>query len=121
MKGSSRRSCWAAADLGCARAMPRKMSQDYVNLADESGNLQEADLEEIAGHRFEKTKATSHKFTKKAPVIKIGKEDIEKIGQDMKLMTTMGYGYNSELDHSPHALFIELDELEGEAWEERAR
>ena len=33
----------------------------------------------------------------------------------------LGYGYNEEVDHTPHALFIELDELEGEEWEERAR
>jgi len=98
------------------KSSSRRMSQDYVNLADESGDLQEADLEEIAGHRFEKTRG-GHKIKK--PVIKIGKEDIEKIGHDMR--SGLGYGYNEEVDHTPHALFIELDELEGEEWEERAR
>ena len=33
------------------KSSSRRMSQDFVNLADESGELQEADLEEIAGHR----------------------------------------------------------------------
>jgi len=41
--------------------------------------------------------------------------------QDMKMMSRLGYGFKSELDHTPHALFIEMDELEGEEWEERAR
>ena len=31
-------------------------TENFVNLADQSGNLQEADLEKIAGHKFEKTK-----------------------------------------------------------------
>ena len=31
------------------------------------------------------------------------------------------YGHQSELDHTPHELFVEMDELEGEQWVERAR
>merc|ERR1712224_983673 len=54
-------------------------------------------------------------------MIKIGREDVELVGQDMKMMSRLGYGFKSELDHTPHALFIEMDELEGEEWEERAR
>ena len=30
-------------------------------------------------------------------------------------------GSRAEVDHSPHPLFIEMDELEGEEWQERAR
>ena len=101
----------------------RRPSENFVNLADESGNLQEADLEEIAGHRFEKTKggAVSKISHNKRSMIKIGREDVEMVGKDMKMMSRLGYGFKSELDHTPHALFIEMDELEGEEWEERAR
>ena len=31
------------------------------------------------------------------------------------------YGFQSALDHTPHELFVEMDELEGEQWVERAR
>ena len=31
------------------------------------------------------------------------------------------YGHRDTLDHTPHELFVEMDELEGEAWVERAR
>ena len=31
------------------------------------------------------------------------------------------YGHQSQLDHTPHELFVEMDELEGEQWVERAR
>ena len=101
----------------------RRPSENFVSLADESGDLQEADLEEIAGHRFEKTKGgAATKFSHgKRSMIKIGREDVEMVGQDMKMMSRLGYGFKSELDHTPHALFIEMDELEGEEWEERAR
>ena len=100
----------------------RKMSEDYVNLADESGHLQEVDLEEIAGHRFEKAKVSAPKYShKKQSLIKIGAEDVKQIGRDIRMLNTLGYGFNEELDHTPHALFIEMDELEGDEWEERAR
>jgi len=102
------------------KAGPRKMSTDYASLADESGNLQEADLEEIAGHRFEKTKGPSVHQPKRS-VMKIGRDELEDIGKDVRMMKSLGYGYDSELDHTPHALFIEMDELDGDQWEERAR
>jgi len=106
-----------------SRHQDRRPSENFVSLADESGDLQEADLEEIAGHRFEKTKGgAATKFSHgKRSMIKIGREDVEMVGQDMKMMSRLGYGFKSELDHTPHALFIEMDELEGEEWEERAR
>ena len=31
------------------------------------------------------------------------------------------HGFQSALDHTPHELFVEMDELEGEQWVERAR
>ena len=77
-----------------------------MNLAD--GNLKEADLEEIAGHRFEKTKggAVSKISHNKQSMIKIGREDeyVEMVGKDMKMMSRL----------TPHVLFIEMDELKGE-------
>ena len=87
-------------------------------LADESGHLQEADLEEIAGHRFEKLKQGS-RHPRKA-VFKIGKEDVAAIGKE-RAIAHLSYGFRDDCDHTPHALFIEMDELEGEEWEERAR
>ena len=31
------------------------------------------------------------------------------------------YGHQDTVDHTPHELFVEMDELEGEQWVERAR
>ena len=101
----------------------RKKSKEVKSLADESGNLQEADLEEIEGHRFEKSKGLSvPKYShNKRNVLKIGREDIEMMGQGGERERTFGYGHRTDIDHSPHPLFIEMDELEGEEWQERAR
>ena len=105
------------------KQVARSPSENFVNLADKSGNLQEADLEEIAGHRFEKIKggAVSKISHKKRSMIKIGREDVEMVGKDMKMMSRLGYGFKSELDHTPHTLFIKMDELKSEEWEEHAR
>ena len=99
----------------------RRPSENFVNLADKSGILQEADLEEIAGHRFEKIKggAVSKISHNKWSMIKIGREDVEMVGKDIKMMSRLGYGFKS--DHTPHALFIKMDELKGKEWEEHAR
>ena len=92
----------------------RKKSKEATSLADESGNLQEVDLEEIEGHRFEKSVPKySHSHNKK--VLKIGRDDME-MGE-----RTFGYGHRTDIDHTAHPLFIEMDELEGEEWQERAR
>ena len=98
-----------------------KMKTEATTLADESGNLQEADLEEIEGHRFEKAKGLSvPKYShNKRNVLKIGREDLEMEGTEKE--RTFGYGHRTDIDHSPHPLFIEMDELEGEEWQERAR
>ena len=31
------------------------------------------------------------------------------------------YGFKKDIDHTPHNLFVEMDELEGEMWVEKAR
>ena len=33
----------------------------------------------------------------------------------------LGYGFQKAADHTPHQLFVEMDELEGEEWVEKAR
>jgi len=81
---------------------------------DDEENLKEGDLEDIAGHRFEKSKGLSkHKITHGHHKGRVRVEH-----EDAK---DMGYGFRTELDHSPHELFIEMDELEGEEWVERSR
>ena len=94
----------------------RKKSKEVTSLADESGHLQEADLEEIEGHRFEKSKGLSvPKYSHNKKVLKVGRDDIE-MGE-----RTFGYGHRTDIDHTAHPLFIEMDELEGVEWQERAR
>jgi len=92
---------------------------------DDDENLKEGDLEEMAGHRFEKSKGmTKHKISHghhKPHMVRVGHEEAKDIGKDMKMMKSMGYGFRTELDHSPHELFVEMDELEGEEWVERSR
>jgi len=100
-----------------------KMSQNVLYEEDDVENLKEGDIEEIAGHRFEKAKGISkHKISHPKPgMVRVGHSEIKDIGKDLKMMSSMGYGYKTELDHSPHELFVEMDELEGEEWVERAR
>jgi len=87
------------------------MSQNGLCEEDDVENLKEGDIEEIAGHRFEKAKILSkHKISHPKDT-----------GKDLNTTRSMGYGYKTELDHSPHELFVEMDELEGEQWVERAR
>ena len=87
------------------------MSQNGLCEEDDIENLKEGDIEEIAGHRFEKAKILSkHKISHPKDT-----------GKDLNMTRSMGYGYKTELDHSPHELFVEMDELEGEQWVERAR
>jgi len=98
---------------------------DNIVHEDDDENLKEGDLEEIAGHRFEKSKGmTKHKISHghhKPHMVRVGQDEAKNIGKDMKMMKSMGYGFRTELDHSPHELFIEMDELEGEEWVERSR
>ena len=91
-----------------------KMSDNVLYEADEE-NLMEGDLEEVTGHRFEKEKGRSrHKISVQKPAyVKI---EVEELGTDRNR-----YGYQPGLDHRPHALFVEMDELEAEEWVERAR
>eukprot|EP00092_Neocalanus_flemingeri_P029142 GFUD01031630.1.p1 GENE.GFUD01031630.1~~GFUD01031630.1.p1 ORF type:complete len:1420 (+),score=451.00 GFUD01031630.1:163-4422(+) len=100
-----------------------KMSQNVLYEEEDVENLMEGDIEEIAGHRFEKAKGQSkHKISHTKPhMVRVGQSEIKDIGKDMKMMSSMGYGYRTELDHSPHELFVEMDELEAEEWVERAR
>merc|ERR1719244_2391232 len=63
---------------------------------DDDENLKEGDLEEIAGHRFEKSKGlTKHKISHghhKPHMVRVGADEAKNIGQDMKMMKSMGYG-----------------------------
>jgi len=101
-----------------------KIADNVVYEEDDVENLKEGDLEDIAGHRFEKSKGLSkHKITHghhKPHTIRVGLNEV-KDPKDMKMVSGLGYGFRTELDHSPHELFVEMDELEGEEWVERSR
>ena len=81
-------------------------------LEGESSYLQEADLEEMEEHRFEKSLGLS------VPKYSLSKRKVLRMEDTGE---AEGYGQRTEIDHSPHPLFIEMDELEGEEWQERAR
>jgi len=102
-----------------------KIAENVLYEEDDVENLKEGDIEEIAGHRFEKSKGmTKHKISHghhKPHMVRVGANEAKDIGKDMKMMSSMGYGFRTELDHSPHELFVEMDELEGEEWVERSR
>ena len=101
------------------------MAENVLYEEEDVENLKEGDIEEIAGHRFEKSKGmTKHKISHghhKPHMVRVGHDEATEIGKDMKMMKSMGYGFRTELDHSPHELFVEMDELEGEEWVERSR
>jgi len=69
-------------------------------------------LEEMEEHRFEKSLGLS------VPKYSLSKRKVLRMEDTGE---AEGYGQRTEIDHSPHPLFIEMDELEGEEWQERAR
>jgi len=77
---------------------------------EEEPAVTEHDREDIGAHRFDKQK-TAHKIDK-------AKERKFQVGAPV---VPEKYGHQSTLDHTPHELFVEMDELEGEQWVERAR
>jgi len=117
-----------------------QMGREATEL-DEAIGLKEGDLDDIGSHRFEKGSHVKHKISEKE-MIHIGSHRFEKgshvehkisekemihIGKDEKremnekhIMKKV-YGYQETVDHTPHELFVEMDELQGDTWVEKSR
>ena len=46
---------------------------------------------------------------------------VQDFGRQEKATRSAGYGFQKDLDHTPHNLFVEMDELEQDEWVEKAR
>jgi len=89
-------------------------------LPEEEGinDLLDFDIDDIGTHRFEKAAGLGRHMLKKSSH-----------ATDPELGSTLadpskrhvGFGFQKEVDHTPHNLFVEMDELEGDEWVEKAR
>ncbi|XP_063837858.1 anion exchange protein 3 isoform X2 [Ostrinia nubilalis] len=92
-----------------------------VSVAPGEEPLPEVDLDELASHRTDDPHVGRHK-TDKPSSVHLGRKEAGD-----KLQNVLPEGtYKKMYDHSPHAVFVQLDELlcnpEGESeWQERAR
>ena len=81
---------------------------------DEAEMLGNRDVEDMAFHRMEHLEKTGRKMIKKRPT-----------GASLYEMSDGVFAAEKEevkaYDHSPHDLFVEMDELEGDQWVEQAR
>ncbi|KAK7789062.1 hypothetical protein R5R35_002562 [Gryllus longicercus] len=92
---------------------------------DEGPDLQEHDLDDLASHRFDDAKGLRrYKIQAKSSsssVIHIGRKD----GTEPLQSVLPLQAYKKMFDHSPHEVFVQLDELQGEGeereWKETAR
>jgi len=85
--------------------------------------LLEGDLDNIGSRRFEKPQGLmKHKISSHSMVSE-SKEPLTlgDIRKPQSFPVTQNYGYRKDIDHTPHELFVEMDELEGDQWVERAR
>lgn len=85
---------------------------------DEAILLKEGDLDDIGSHRFEKGSHVKHKISEKE-MIHIGKDE-KRDKNDTHIMKKV-YGFQATVDHTPHELFVEMDELQGDTWVEKSR
>ena len=46
---------------------------------------------------------------------------VQEFGKHERNARAAGYGFQKQLDHTPHNLFVEMDELEDNEWVEKAR
>jgi len=83
-------------------------------------NLRDFDKEDMGVHRFEKAHGMSrHKITRAQTLVM--EDSVQDFGKHEKAMRSAGYGFQKNLDHTPHNLFVEMDELENNEWVEKAR
>ena len=97
-------------------------------IVDDEEELHEGDIDNMASRRFEKT-GGRHKISGSTQerrgshgVIDVSKGTRDAMGGklDENIMKAV-YGYDKKPDHTPHELFVQMDELEGDKWVERAR
>lgn len=94
---------------------------------EEAMMLERKDLDDITHHRFDHWQGLSrHKINKKsssgANLMTIAKSTgTAKAHEDQRLLLDSMYEQEKQVDHSPHNVFVELDELIGDEWVEQSR
>ena len=87
--------------------------------------LERKDLDDITHHRFDHLQGLSrHKINKKSSsnLMTIHKDTgTAKAHEAQRVMLDSMYEEEKVVDHSPHNLFVELDELIGDQWVEQSR
>ncbi|XP_046996664.1 band 3 anion transport protein [Schistocerca americana] len=91
---------------------------------EEAINLQEQDIDDLASHRFDDARGLRRYKLQKTPssgLVHIGRKD----GSEQLQSVLPLQAYKKMFDHSPHEVFVQLDELYGEGedreWKETAR
>lgn len=88
-------------------------------MEEDDENLRDPDMEDVAVHRYEKAAGMGrHKITREKTMMM--EDSVQDFGRHERAMKA-GYGFQRELDHTPHNLFVEMDELESNEWVEKAR
>lgn len=94
---------------------------------DEAKMLANRDVEDMNFHRMDYNRGLSRhliqKKTSEASMFQVGQTEDEEKSDKMNKMLQRMYSVTKmkEWDHSPHDLFVEMDELEGDMWVEQAR
>nr|CAD7463309.1 unnamed protein product [Timema tahoe] len=91
---------------------------------EEASTMEEQDIDDLTSHRFDDSKGLRrHKVQPKSinsSVVHIGRKDGNELQSVLPLSTL-----KKVFDHSPHEVFVQLDELHGEGeereWKETAR
>ncbi len=121
-----------AASLTMRRTLGSELQMDdMLNVMpteeDEARMLAARDVEDLAFHRKENVVPTAHLIKKRtasgASMLQVrGLPSSPSQSRHIQTMVDRIYGEKPKgYDHSPHDLFVEMDELEGDAWVEQAR
>jgi len=94
-----------------------------TNMSYEDQQLMEGDKDDLVSRRFEKPQGLMEHKISHERMLSDNKEPLTlgDIRKPQSYPATQNYGYRIDVDHTPHELFVEMDELEGDEWVERAR
>eukprot|EP00094_Tigriopus_californicus_P004373 TCALIF_04214-PA protein Name:"Similar to SLC4A2 Anion exchange protein 2 (Cavia porcellus)" AED:0.09 eAED:0.09 QI:384/0.70/0.66/0.88/0.88/0.83/18/317/1415 len=121
-------------DLSLRRTRGSELQMEDMALPteeEEARNLEYRDVEDMASHRMDHLPGYSrHKIKKGASTFQVkGTPETYEQSKEINQMVEKLYGEKAKVgctvqqvyDHSPHDLFVEMDELQGEEWIEMAR
>ena len=97
---------------------PKGLPTDF----EEAQTLEKKDLEDMTHRRFDHLHGLSrHKINKKSSTNLLTIQRSTKSEEKQKAFITSMYAEDKRVDHNPHNLFVEMDELIGNEWVEMSR